>query len=336
MHSEQPSSILGRPLDLGQAPLEEGEDLGEALGHGPVDHGDVHGLVLPHVVVCDGGEAAVAEAELPCQLAFGDDGHADDVGELPEHVALGPGGEPGALDAQVGPASVVPDAHLLRGLGEDPVQVGAEGVGDGDVHRAVVEVGVVPPLGEVDELVRDDQVPRDELLLQGPDGAGRYDVLASELLQRPHVGPVGDVGRGVLVPLPVAVEERDLHTVDPSDEDGVRGLPVGCVGEDLLDGLEGVGVVDPRAADDCDFWHAPLSEGPYKGERIPVAAGRRRSLSVGWVVRPLVVCRLHRITRFLSSKGVCYHNCIGFSMWKNPSESSLDAEKWVQFSDDST
>ena len=252
MHSAHPSWIFGRPFS---------RNLGEALGHGPVDHGDVHGLVLPHVVVGDGGEAAVAQAELPGQLAFRHHGHADDVGELPEHVALGPGGEPGALDAQVGPSPVVPDAHLLGGLREDAVQVGAEGVGDGDVHRAVVEVGVVPPLGEVDELVGDDQVAGDELLLEGADGARRYDVLAPELLQGPHVGPVGDVGRGVLVALAVAVEERDLHAVDPPDEDGVRGLPVGCVGEDLLDGLEGVGVVDPRAAYDRYLWHAPLIGG---------------------------------------------------------------------------
>ena len=56
----------------------------------------------------------------------------------------------------------------------------------------VIEVGVVPPLGEIDELVCDHQVSGDELLLEGSHSTGGYDILASQLLQGPHVRPVGD------------------------------------------------------------------------------------------------------------------------------------------------
>ena len=114
---------------------------------------------------------------------------------------------------------------------------------------------MVKSLGEVDELVGDDEVPGGVVLLQGSDGAGGDDVLASQLLQRPHVGPVGDVGRGVLVLLAVAVEERDLHAVDPADEYGVGGFAVRGVGEDLFDHLEGVRVVDSGASYDSYLGH---------------------------------------------------------------------------------
>ena len=59
----------------------------------------------------------------------------------------------------------------------------------------------------------------------------------------------------MLVLLAVAVEERDLDTVDLSDHDGIGGFAVGGVREHLFDFLEGIGVVDPGTADDRYLGH---------------------------------------------------------------------------------
>lgn len=247
--------------DLRESGLQEPQDVVQTPCHGALDHVDVHDLVLPHIVIGDGGETAVAHPQLPRELTLGDHGHTDDVREVPEHEALCPGGEPGALDAQVPPTHVVLQSQLLRRVLEHGVQIGAEGLGYGDVYDPVIEVGVVPPLGEVDELVGDDQVPGDELLLKGSDRTCGDDVGTSQLLQRPHVGPVGDGGRRVGDGRSVAVEECDLHPGDPPDEDLIRGFPVGCVGVDLLDEFEGVRVVDPGSAYYRDLRHVPSYDG---------------------------------------------------------------------------
>ena len=265
-HSER-TAALGRTdallasalLDPGESGLQEFQDLVEALGHGPLDHVDVHDLVLPGVVIGDRGETAVAHTELACELALGYDGHSDDVRELPEHVALGPGGEPGALDAHVPSTHVVGDSHLLGDTLEDTVEVVAERFWKCDMDDPVIEVGVVTSLGEIHELIDDHQVTDGILLLKGSDGACGYDVLASQLLKCPHVGLVGDLVGRIGGGGSMTVKESDLDTCDPTYEDLVGGFPIRCVGEDLLDEFECIGVVDSRSADDCDLGHEQLN-----------------------------------------------------------------------------
>ena len=150
---------------------------------------------------------------------------------------------------------MVGDLHLLRSLCEDLVQIGAAGIGHGHVDGLVHEVGVIPLLGPIYELVGYDQVSGPVLLLEGADGAGGYDVFASEFPEGIHVGPVGYGGRGVLVLFSVSEEEGDLHSIDLSDHYGVGRLSVRGVGEYLLYEFEVVGIVDPGTADESNLRH---------------------------------------------------------------------------------
>ena len=184
-------------------------------------------------------------------------GTADEICELLEHAALGPGGESRTFDADVCSAHVVGDLHLLGGLIKYRVHLRAERIGDCYMDGLVHEESVIPLLGEVNHLVDDDQIAGLEILPERTDGTGRDDHLNSELFQSVDVRPVGHARRRVLVLVAVPRKERDLHTVDLSDQYLIRRLAIGCVGEDLLDQFESLGIVYSRSAYDSDSWHAP-------------------------------------------------------------------------------
>ena len=84
-------------LDLRESEFQEPEDLVEAFRHDLHDHVDGHILVLPAVVIRNGGQTAVAHAEFSGQLALRHPGHDDDVPELPEPAALDPVGQSGTF-----------------------------------------------------------------------------------------------------------------------------------------------------------------------------------------------------------------------------------------------
>src|SRR4029450_4438888 len=97
-----------------------------------------------------------------------------------------------------GAAVVGGDALGLGLLEGEGAQLGAVGVGEGDVGGlgAVVE-GVVGAPGAVDQLVADHEVAGGGLGLERAGGAGADDPADPQLLQRPKVGPVGGfVGGG--------------------------------------------------------------------------------------------------------------------------------------------
>ena len=66
---------------------------------------------------------------------------------------------------------------------EEVVELGADGVGGGDVAEPpplVERVG--PPLGAIYELVRDDEIPGGIVLPEAPHGGGSHDLSDAQLL----------------------------------------------------------------------------------------------------------------------------------------------------------
>ena len=116
--------------------------------------------------------------------------------------------------------------------------------------RAVVE-RVRPALGEVDRLIADHERPRRDLLPEGSRGARPEHAGHPEVLQRPHVRPVGDLVRGEPMVRPVAREERDPPVAHRADRERRGGRA-----ERRLH-LHGLGVlqelVEARPPDDTDL-----------------------------------------------------------------------------------
>ena len=81
--------------------FEEFQNFFETLVHGLDDHVDANRFIIPHVVICYGGQTAVAHSEFSCELSFRYDGHSDDISELSEHVAFRSSREPGAFDTEI-------------------------------------------------------------------------------------------------------------------------------------------------------------------------------------------------------------------------------------------
>ncbi len=100
---------------------------------------------------------------------------------------------------------------LRGGVEEHRAQLGAIGVGEGDVvylwsiHE---RVGAAP--GAVDHLVADHQVTGGQSGAEGPDGTRTDHPPCSKLVQCPQVGPVIDPVRRNRVAQPVPCNEGDL------------------------------------------------------------------------------------------------------------------------------
>ena len=99
----------------------------------------------------------------------------------------------------------------------------AVGIGEPDVARALVVVGLDPPAGAVDQLVGHDQRPGAELRLQAADRARREDPADTERAQCPQVRPVVHPVRRELVVTAVTWQERHRTPVDDTDRDRGRG-----------------------------------------------------------------------------------------------------------------
>ena len=234
-------------LELGVVLLEHPHDLG--VGH-RLDPG--HALQAD-VVVGDQRDVHVAELELAGEQGLGVAGHVDDLPAVAlEPPGLGPGGEAGALDDHHGAAVVGGDALGLGLLEGEGAQLGAVGVGEGDVGGlgAVVE-GVVPAPGPVHHLVADDEVPGGGLGLERPGGAGADHPGHPQLLHRPEVGPVGDLVGRVLVAAAVAGEEGHPAALDLADRDLVGRGAIGRLDLVLLHAVEER--VEPGATEDPEL-----------------------------------------------------------------------------------
>ena len=112
------------------------------------------------------------------------------------------------------------------GLHEGLAERRAVRVRERDVRglRPVVE-RVRPGLREVDRLVADDERPRRDLLPKRSRGARPEHPGDAEVLQRPHVRPVGDHVRREPMVRAVTGEERDLPVADRADRERARRAP---------------------------------------------------------------------------------------------------------------
>ena len=77
------------------------------------------------------------------------------------------------------------------------------------------------------DLVRNDDVTRRELLLQGAAGADADDALHPQRLQRINVGAVRDFARRDVMPDPVPRQEGNALPLQRADDDRGTGLSKG-------------------------------------------------------------------------------------------------------------
>ena len=98
---------------------------------------------------------------------------------------------------------------------------GAVGVGDRDVDRALVVVGLHASARAVDELVGDDERAGPEVRSQPADRARGQHLADAERAQRPEVGAVGDLVRRESVVATVPGQEGHPAVADRADDDRV-------------------------------------------------------------------------------------------------------------------
>ncbi len=140
-------------------------------------------------------------------------------------MRLGAGGEGRPLHADVASPLVHGSPHLPGSPVEDVGELAADGVRELDVaDHAVSEEGVLAgTAGAVDELVRNHDVPGDDLLLQAPHRRDGDDAGDAELLHAVDVGAVVHLGGGEAVSLAMARQEDHLHAVKGTGDVFVAG-----------------------------------------------------------------------------------------------------------------
>lgn len=231
------------------------------------------------------------QLRLPRQLGLRHRTHINNIPtEHPVHVTLGPRAELGSLHDDQRLVDVQPRLVLGVDVGREGVDGGLDvrgdeggeldvewvsehGMGDhgpgeegrgADTLEIVNSSGSTPPvsrpsftrrlkahLGPINNLTRNDQVPRPDFLPQAPNGGERNDSFDSKMLQRCDVRSRGDLGRGDIVRNGVSGDEGDVDLGSRGSEEGCdcdgggRGSPglqaassVSSVGRDGTEGEE--------------------------------------------------------------------------------------------------
>ena len=190
----------------------------------------------PAVVVGRHADHLVSNLSLSRQLGLRQSRHVDD-GTTPAtvHVGLCAGAELRALHADDGALVVQRDALTLQAVAaraHNLSQLDIEGVAEADVtdHALLKVCERTNALGAVDDLVRDYEVARADLLLQRADSGESDDSAHTEVTQSGHVGLVLDLMRREFMGEAVTREEGDGDIVAGrrrgvvQDADGRRGL----------------------------------------------------------------------------------------------------------------
>ncbi len=128
---------------------------------------------MPAVVVGRESQKRIGKLRFPSKLCLRHGGHTDD-GDAPGSVeqAFGARRELRPIDADVSPTSVHAGAGGFGGSGESARRLAANRIGESDVaDDTVVEERRFPLLGEVDELIDDDELAGLDRLQHGPDCA---------------------------------------------------------------------------------------------------------------------------------------------------------------------
>jgi hypothetical protein len=141
----------------------------------------------PAIIVGDQRHEGVRNLRFARQFRLGHGGHADQISAPePVHQALRAGRERWAFHRDVAPSIVHDDRLALRlrfgRVHKQLTQHGAKRFREFHVNRRVLVKRVRPLARAVDQLLRDDEVPRLVLVAQAADGAARQDVRAAELL----------------------------------------------------------------------------------------------------------------------------------------------------------
>ncbi len=148
-------------------------------------------------------------------------------------------------------------AHADAALNEDGAQARIKGIGHGRVHGFMWPEGLVKShvalLGEVDELIDDDEAPPPDFLTQGAGGRGRENVRAAGILERLYVGPVVDAARRDGMRPPVPRKNRHGHAREVAFAQGRRGSAPLRICDGIPRVGENVQIVQPAAADDAYF-----------------------------------------------------------------------------------
>jgi hypothetical protein len=127
-----------------------------------------------------------------------------------------------------------------------------EGVGEADVadYSSFEERKRPDPFGAINDLIRNHEISRLDLLSQASDGRKGDHTSHTETPQSGDVGTVRDLVRGELVVEAVAREEGDGGVVVLEDGDGGGGGTPGCLYVELGDGDEAFEGLEAGAAYD--------------------------------------------------------------------------------------
>src|SRR5688572_4491178 len=182
---------------------------------------------MPGVVVGDTGQAGVAHAGLAGQAGLGQGRHAD-YARAPALVEerFGAGAECGSFDDQQRTAGVARGAcrsyGALQGIAQRrAVRAVQRHVG----HDAVAEERWRPgAIGTVDQLVRDDEMQRRDVLTQAAYSANRKQAAYAQRCKREDVGAVRHLAGAEPMARAVACDERDASVAQTPEYDVVGGV----------------------------------------------------------------------------------------------------------------
>ncbi len=221
--------------------------------------------LVPDIIIGDVSHHRVTHLRLAGQERLRAGRHPDDVhapGAEGETLTLG--AEARAFDGDEAPAAMDSAAGLLDRVAEELRQARAEGLRRADVdHQALPEESVLPLLGEIEELIGDDDSAGVHILPQRAASAHRDDLLHAQALEGEDVGSIVDLGGHQPVALTVAGQEGDAHAINGvallllitrNGPNGQRcgGFAEGRLNSALLDVAQPFHLIKPTAADDSD------------------------------------------------------------------------------------
>ena len=88
--------------------------------------------------------------------------------------------------------------------------------------HAGTEEALVARVGQVDELIDDNELPRRQFLAEGTDCRNSDHVGTADAFKRIDIGARIDVGRRQAMPAPVAGEKDEFNRADPAGQQLVR------------------------------------------------------------------------------------------------------------------
>ena len=210
---------------------------------------------MPYVVIGDVGDDGVGHARFAGQERLGDGGHADDIeSKLAEDAAFRFRAEARPLDDD----ELTPFVHgLARGrhrIIEHIRQIGADGLGHGDVHHQArfIKEGLDAQAGAVEELAGDDDVARFDLLAQGAARVHGDEVFYAQGFEAPDVGAGVECGGVDEVAAAMTGQKGHALAVNVAQNVVIAGVSKRRFDVNLFDIAESWQIIDATTADNAD------------------------------------------------------------------------------------